>query len=132
MKKKKQGYYSEEFKWEVVQEVLSGRMTKEGARKAYGIASNCAILYWIRKFSGNEDYRKGGISTIEMKDMSKSKREIDLEQQVKQLQESLERERLRADLWQEIVSIAESNLNIDITKKSGAKQLPTSNQKKEG
>jgi transposase-like protein len=49
--------YSESFKWKVVQEVLRGRMSKEEARVAYGIKGNCSILYWMRKFSGNEDYR---------------------------------------------------------------------------
>ena len=49
--------YSETFKWKVVQEVLTGKLTKEAARVAYGIKSNCAILYWMRKYSGNDDYR---------------------------------------------------------------------------
>ena len=60
MSKKKQNYYSEEFKWRVVQEVLSDKFTKEEARKVYGIDSNCAILYWMRQYSGIKDYRSGG------------------------------------------------------------------------
>ena len=69
--KKHQGYYSEEFKWLVVQEVLSGKFTKEEARKVYGIRSNCAILYWMRKFSGNDNYRAGGQSFEDQVIMSK-------------------------------------------------------------
>ncbi|MFT6966792.1 MAG: transposase-like protein [Marivirga sp.] len=42
---KKPEYYSEEFKWQVVQEVLSGRLTKEAARRAYNITGKCTILY---------------------------------------------------------------------------------------
>ena len=35
--KKEISHYSEEFKWQVVQEVLTGKLTKEAARIAYGI-----------------------------------------------------------------------------------------------
>jgi transposase-like protein len=56
--KKTMSHYSEEFKWRVVQEVLSGKYNKEEARQIYGIKSNCAILYWMRKYSGNDNYRR--------------------------------------------------------------------------
>jgi transposase-like protein len=35
MKKKTQGFYSEEFKWRVVQDVLEGKYTKEEARRIH-------------------------------------------------------------------------------------------------
>ncbi len=59
MRKQKKEFikYSEAFKRQVVQEVLTGKLTKEAARIAYGIKSNCAILYWTRKYSGDKDYR---------------------------------------------------------------------------
>jgi hypothetical protein len=38
--KKERSHYSEEFKWQVVQEVVIGKLTKEEARVAYGIKSN--------------------------------------------------------------------------------------------
>jgi hypothetical protein len=61
MKKKTRGFYSEEFKWRVVQEVLEGKYTKEEVRRVYNIKSKCAVLYWMRKFSGNDNYRQGGV-----------------------------------------------------------------------
>jgi transposase-like protein len=131
MSKKKQNYYSDEFKLRVVREVLSGRFTKEEARKVYGIASNCAILYWMRQFSGIDNYRNGGepslepSTIIEMKDLNINERRI------KELEEELKRERIRADLWQKVVEIAEDQLDIDIIKKYGAKQSIPSKNKKE-
>jgi transposase-like protein len=46
--KKKNGIYSESFKRRVVLEVLSGSITKEGARLRYGIGGNSTILEWMR------------------------------------------------------------------------------------
>ena len=128
--KSKHSHYSEEFKWQVVQEVLSGKFTKEEARKIYGIKSNCAILYWMRQFSGNDDYRAGGQPLENQIVMAKSKKEKALEKRITQLEDSLKREQLRADLWQKVVETAEEQLNLDIIKKYGAKQSQTSNQKK--
>ncbi len=118
----KSSYYSEEFKWEVVQEVLSGKFTKEQARKVYGIKSNCAILYWMRKFSGNDNYRAGGNPLKNPIAMSKTKKEKVLEDRIKQLEDNLKREQLRADLWQKIVETAQEQLKLDIVKKYGAKK----------
>lgn len=130
MSKKNQNHYSEEFKWRVVQQVLSGNLTKEEARKAYGIASNCAILYWMRQFSGNNNYREGGEVSLkkaniaEMKDLNKK------DQRIQELEEELKRERVRGDLWQKVVELAEDELDIDIRKKYGAKQSIPSKSKK--
>ena len=128
--KSKASHYSEEFKWRIVQEVLSGKFTKEEARKIYGIKSNCAILYWMRQFSGNDDYRAGGQPLGNQIAMAKSKKEKALEKRIKQLEDNLKSEQLRADLWQKVVETAEEQLNLDIIKKYGAKQSQTSNQKK--
>ncbi len=49
--------YSDEFKWKVVQEVLSGKITQAEAKRKYNIKSNSAILYWTRQLSGIHDYR---------------------------------------------------------------------------
>lgn len=130
-KKQSQSYYSETFKWKVVQEVLSGRFSKEGARKAYGIKSNCAILYWMREFSGNSDYRNGNTSLLPTQEMTKSKKTQELEAKVKELEQQLKREEQRADLWQEMILVAENNMGISIIKKSGAKQSAITNTKKD-
>ncbi|KOF01333.1 hypothetical protein OB69_18150 [Roseivirga seohaensis subsp. aquiponti] len=128
---KKPDYYSEEFKWQVVQDVLFGRLTKEAARRAYNISGNCTILYWMRKFSGIDDYRAGGQPVTDLSCMSKNKKEIELQERIKHLEVELRREKLRADLWQKMVEVAEEDLKVPIEKKYGAKQLTDSSQKGE-
>lgn len=126
----KSSYYSEEFKWEVVQKVLSGKFTKEEARKVYSIKSNCAILYWMRQFSGNDNYRTGSLALGNSIEMLQTKKEKALENRIKQLEDALKREQLRADLWQKVVETAEEQLKVDIVKKYGARQSQISKQKK--
>jgi transposase len=121
MKKKTQGFYSEEFKWRVVQDVLEGKYTKEEARRIHNIQGNCSVLYWMRKYSGNDDYRQGGAPLDTKTAMSNMKELSEKDRRIKELEEELRREKLRADLWQKMVEIAEEQLDFDIRKKFGAK-----------
>jgi len=120
----KNGIYSEEFKWKVVQEVLSGNLTKEEARRVYSIKGNCNILYWMRAFSGVTDYRNGGIIHENINDMANTNKQREAEQEIVRLKKELKAERLRADLWQKVVEVAEEELGVDIRKKFGARQSP--------
>ncbi len=121
MEKRRKSTYSEEFKLRVVKEVLEGKFNKEEARRVYGIKSNCAILYWIRQFSGQSNYRESGISHVDIDQLMSKKESIDQEKRIKELEEELRKEKLRAELWQKVVDIAEKDLAIDIKKKYGAK-----------
>lgn len=120
--------YCESFKWQVVQEVLTGKLTKEAARVAYGIKSNCAILYWMRKYSGNDDYRDTHSLTNNKAAMSVSKEQSELKERIRQLEEALRRANLRADLWQQMIEVAEEQLKIDIKKKYGAQPSKPSDE----
>ena len=128
-KKERVPIYSESFKWEVVQSVLEGRMTKEQARVAYDVKGNCSILYWMRKFSGNADYRTDHTFGVHKDEMSKSKEQVELQSKVKELEESLRLANLRADLWHKMIEVAERDLNLDIKKKYGAQPSKRSEKK---
>jgi len=115
--------YSEEFKWQVVQEVLSGKMTKEEARKLYSIQGNCTILYWMRKFSGNDNYRNFHSFGTSLEEMSKLKKPDASIKKIEELELRLKEANVRAALWQKMVEIAEEQLHIDFKKKYGAQLL---------
>lgn len=123
----KNGIYSEEFKWKVVQEVLSGTLTKEEARRVYSIKGNCNILYWMRSFSGVTDYRNGGVVSGDSIKMATTNSQRKADKEIARLKQELKAERLRADLWQKVVEVAEETLGVDIRKKFGAKQSPDAN-----
>jgi transposase len=121
--------YSEAFKWKVVQEVLQGRMSKEEARIAYGIKGKCTILYWMRKFSGNDNYRTNHIFGENSTEMLKPTEQKELEIRIKELEEEPRIANLRADLWLKMIEVAERDLNIDIKKKHGAQRSKRSEKK---
>lgn len=122
MKKQKQRSYSESFKWKVVQEVLGGKITKEEARRIYGIKGNCVILYWMRKFSGDNNYRQPNQVREDFRVMQKHSPNNKLAARIKELEEELLKEKQKSELWQKIVEVAEEELGLNITKKFGAKQ----------
>jgi transposase-like protein len=128
MKKSKSTFYSQEFKWKVVQEVLNGKYTKQEARKLYEIKSNCAILYWIRQFQGIENYRQDKENNNNFASMSKDKELQDLKNRIKELEEQNRLAEQRSDLWLTMIEVAEERLNIDIKGKSGVQLYKSSSK----
>jgi transposase-like protein len=128
-------FYTEEFKQQIVQEVLSGKLNKTQAQKMYGIRGNGTIIYWIRQYEGLNAHVKSNDSKplanfAEMKQNIADKKLIDELAETKELLRVAE---LRADLWQRAVEIAEDKYQIDIIKKFGAQalhQLNNNDQKK--
>jgi transposase-like protein len=122
--KKGRQVFTVEMQYEVVQRVLSGELTKREAMDEYGIKGSSCILYWKRKFEGQDNYRKGEekLPFTLMEDEQYQREMQRLQQQIKELEGDLRTERLRAGLWEKVVQIAERDLGIDITKKYGARQ----------
>lgn len=111
-------FYSEAFKKAVIQEVLSGRLSKEQAKLKYNIAGNSAILNWIRKFdpSKSDQMKKNNSPKIE------DFKQTELEAENKRLREELDLERLRTLSLNVMIDIAEEQFKIPIRKKPGVKQ----------
>lgn len=120
--KRQQRKYSETFRWKVVEEVINKKYTKEEAQRIYGIKSNSAILYWIREFNGQKNYRQPSefeVNPNKQKEMAHK----DQLKRIAELEAELSREKQRAELWKKMVEIAEEDLGVDIRKKFGAEQL---------
>ncbi len=113
---KKVNHYTDEFKIRIVEEVLSGKITKEECRYRYGIKGNSTVLRWIRKFTGT--YTRFPDMSIEPKSEENEK----LREQLRLLKSELEYERLKSISYLEMIKIAEEDLKISIRKKSGARQ----------
>jgi len=111
--------YTEEFKLSVIQEVLEGRITKEEARRLYGIKSKSAILEWTRQYSGEEGYDKMG---KKLKEKQTKQKLAEQKARISELEESLRKEKLKVAISNRMIDIAEEEYGIEIRKKSGAKQ----------
>jgi transposase len=108
--------YSESFKIKIVKEVEHGLLTKEHARKRYGIKGKSAVLYWCRKY-GRENYpimkskNTKNPSIIDEKD----KKIIELETRLKESQ-------LKIDALESLIEVANEQYGTDLKKKVGLKQ----------
>ena len=121
-KKKRVIFYTEVFKSKVVQEVLSGKLSKKQATDIYGINGGSTILYWIRQSEGLRGNIKPIKTFANFAEMKQNAQDKKLEQENKELKELLRIAELRADLWQHAIEVAEQKLDIDIVKKFGAQQ----------
>jgi transposase len=108
--------YSESFKIKVVKEVEHGLLTKEHARKRYGIKGKSAVLYWCRKY-GREDYpiMKSKRTKILPAVDEKDKKIIELETRLKEYQ-------LKIDALESLIEVANEQYGTDLKKKVGLKQ----------
>src|SRR5690554_2395544 len=115
--------FSEAQKRIIVGEVLSGKLTKEEARRRYKIKSKSAILEWMRIFAGG-NRRNVTLEPInKLMNMSiPDKKLLELQDKIKQLEEQLELSELKGRAYQIMVEIAKENYGIDLEKKNGAKR----------
>lgn len=129
--RRKPQVYSEELKWKVVKEVLSGELSKTEAKKKYNIGSNSAILYWMRQFSGVENPRESRMLFMTDKKTIKENKLTKDQKEIKELKEELRKEKNRVLLYEAMMEIAEEDYGIEIRKKSGAEQLAKLEKQKE-
>lgn len=116
--------YSEAFKRQVVQEFESGLYTKASLQRKYGIAGNSCIPRWLKQYGklSHPTYLSKGRP---MKDKDKQyikELEAKLKLREQELASALEKKEAELAAYKQFIAIAERELNISITKKSGTKQ----------
>lgn len=83
------------------------------------------IRRWIRNFAAENNLVEHAMNNIEVTEnqMSEYSDNIkELKEKIRQLEKELKHERLRADVYNELINVAEENFKIQIRKKAGAKQ----------
>lgn len=118
--------YSEEFKLKIVQEVLSGQLTKKEANEKYGIKGHSRISTWIKiyenKFGNiiNNSYIGTDNSSL-MSEKEKAEFEL-LKQEYEKLKEQLSFASMRVIALETLIDVAEKELKINLRKKCSTKQ----------
>jgi len=115
--------FSKAFKVKVIEQVLSGEISKEQARRKYSIKGKSAILNWMRKLEYAVDKPPIPKLILPMKS-SEDLSEKQLKKRVKELERSLEDAQIKAEIYSRAIDIAEQTFKIKIRKK------PSSNQSK--
>ena len=109
-KKRMRPVYNTAFKLEVISKVLDGTFTKQEAQLAYRIGGKSTILEWMRQLFPADERLSQSVKDAWAERAAAQKQVIRLESQLKA-------ERLRSDLYKNMVEQAEQAFNIAIKKK---------------
>lgn len=115
--------YTLAFKLEVISLVESGQCTYKEAQRRYGIQGKSTVLVWLRKY-GTLDWK---IPIVMSSPESKIK---ELETKLQKLAQELKEERLKREMSDTILEVAEEQFGIAIRKKYSPKQLKDLSRKK--
>ncbi|MEE9119590.1 MAG: transposase [Calditrichia bacterium] len=108
--------YSESFKIKVVKEVEKGLLTKEEARRKYGINGKSMVLYWRRQY-GIGDYK------VKKKDRTKNYTPDEKDKKIAELEARLTHEKFKVDALEALIEVANEMYGTDLKKKVGTKRL---------
>jgi len=115
--------YTLAFKLEVISLVESGECTYKEAQLRFGIQGKSTVLVWLRKY-GTLDWK---IPIVMSSPESKIK---ELEAKLQNLEKELKEERLKREMSDTILEVAEEQFGIAIRKKYSPKQLKDLSRKK--
>ena len=107
--------FSIALKHEICDLVSSGEMSMTEARRHFHIKGHSTILDWMRKFGYLETHQA-------MSQPSKNEDPEALAAGIRALEAQLKEEKLKTQLLDAMIDIAEDQLNINIRKKSDTKQ----------
>lgn len=121
-KKRTQRDYNLGFKLAVVSQVEKGEMSYKQAQTIYGIQGKSTVLVWLRKH-GNLNWRMPGIYA-----MKEPKSKETPAQKIKRLEKELTDERLKNEILNKMIDIADQQYGTGIRKKFLPKQSNTSKE----
>ena len=110
-------YYPENFRIKVVKEVESGQLSKEAARRKYGISGKTTVLYWCRKY-GQEDYPYMPGKLTNRVHLSSDEKD----QRIAELERLLKEKELANDALEALIEVANEMYGTDLKKKVGLRR----------
>jgi transposase len=120
-------YFSEIFKRRIIEEYLKTGEAKEQVQLRYGIKGNSAIQKWMKILGYTDPYQKGVNlevtidSPVAKRPIPKSSETSELEAKIKLLEKQLENERLRSEMYNRMIDLAEKTYKIPVRKNSNTK-----------
>ncbi len=120
---RKRKSYTDEFKLMIVKEYFGTDQSQREILRKYNLPGMSSISRWMRKFgykSITNAHPK--LQFIMPEEKEKSKGKAELEEQLRNLKEMLEFEKLKNQSLTTMIDVAERELKVSIRKKSGPKQ----------
>ena len=119
--KRTQRDYSLAFKLSVVDEVEKGECTYKQAQDRYGIQGRSTVLVWLRKY-GRLNWSLGTPPMlVKGHDMDLPKKELTPEQRIKMLEKELADTKMKADFFEAVVNVLETDYGVSVVKKRKGK-----------
>ena len=113
--------YSLAFKLAVVEQVEKGELTYKQAQDRYGIQGCSTVLVWLRKH-GRLDWTNGTPKFLKQgQPVDKPKTELTPEQRIKALEKELADTQMKADFFEAVVNVLESDYGVSVVKKRKGK-----------
>ena len=112
-KSKQRRVFSVELKLDLVKKIEQGNLGVSDITNVYGV-SRTAVYKWLRKYS--DIYRNETRVIVEQKSISKKNKE--LQDQIKKLEQALGQKQLQIDYLEKVVEFASERSGEDIEKKN--------------
>jgi len=113
-----QNRYSDAFKEAVIQDFLTGTLTRREVERKYKIG-NSRLTYWLKEKGYTVYCGPQSLFLSPMSDLSDSNSSE--KEQLARLKKELEDAKLLAESYKKMIEIAEKDLKISIRKKSNTK-----------
>lgn len=117
--------YSEQFKQDVVADILRTGISKDEARRIYGIRGKGLLADWLNRY-GKEVNERLSLQPMEPSDYEKKIKE--LERRLAEAENEAAMARHKAGLYETMMDIAKEKFNIDIRKKFDTRQWRATKQ----
>jgi transposase-like protein len=116
--------FPDELKRKIIDEYLNSAISQVELQKKYNIRKKGAIINWMRNFGIAKPTHQQVELQLQMakEATSKTKRELELEARIKELEKDLDTEKFRTLALNTMIDVIERDLKIPVRKKPGAKQ----------
>jgi transposase-like protein len=123
MLRRERKFYSEEFKERALTAYKNSNASISETAERFGLSRNTFSSWVFRKRTSSDSKKIDKLAAF--KSLSMKGEELSLEvmkARIKELEHQLSVEKIRSESLSRMIEIAERELNIDIRKKTGAKQ----------
>lgn len=126
LKKRVKNYhrYPEELKRKIAKEYLSGAASYAILAEEHGLRGKTVVREFVKWYRRRLVIEQAAINKMKKSDKIQESKSGDLgkEKELAELRKKLELSELKVEMLETIINVAESELSIDIRKKSGTNQ----------
>ncbi len=122
-REKSQKRYPEDLKRKIAKSYLLGEASYAVLAEENGLKNKGVVKEFVKWYRRQLELEPNFDLKFEESENSNILSEKELQNKVKELEKKLKRAELKTEMLETIIDIAEDEFNLDIRKKSGAKQL---------